>query len=318
MASEPLMRDVVVDAIYSAARADRDVLFLSADLGAAALDRFRADLPGQFLHAGISEQNMIDVAAGLAASGKRVFCYAMASFITARCYEQIKVALGAMRQPVTLLAVGVGLGYDDAGPTHYTTEDVACLRALPGVEVLSPADAESAAVMAQRCLHAPALRVLRLERPSLPAVYRGRFAAALPAGVAEVVPGEDVCLLASGYLLHRALAAREQLEREGLRPGVVDLFRVKPVDSDALLGIVGRYRSLITLEEQWLPGGVGAAVLEVLGDAGAAMAVRRMGLPERYFFENGGRDRLLDGVGLGVTDVAAAVRCVAARPAAVA
>jgi transketolase len=318
MASEPLMRDVVVDAVYEAARRDRDVFFLAADLGAAALDRFRADLPGQFVHTGISEQHMIDLAAGLALSGKRVFCYAMASFITARCYEQLKCALAAMRLPVTLVAVGIGCGYDDAGPTHYTLEDLACLRALAGVEILSPADAEATAAAVRLALAEPAFRVLRLERPALPAVYGGRFAAALPAGVAEIAAGDDVCLVASGYLLHRALAVRARLAREGLAPGVVDLFRVKPLDAGALTSVLARYRAVVTLEEQFLPGGFGSAVLEACADTGLAVPVRRLGLPDRYPFENGGRDHVLARAGLAVEDVARVVRETAARPAAVA
>ena len=121
MAAKPkLMRDVLIQEIYARAKTDRNVLFLSADLGAESLDAYRAELASQFVYPGICEQNMIDVAAGLAAAGKTVFTYAMASFITARCYEQLKVALGAMNKPVTVVSVGVGLGYDDAGPTHYT------------------------------------------------------------------------------------------------------------------------------------------------------------------------------------------------------
>lgn len=318
MAAERLMRDVVVDAVYEAACRDRNVFFLSADLGAAALDRFRAELPAQFVHTGISEQHMIDLAAGLALSGKTVFCYAMASFLTARCYEQLKCALAAMRLPVTLVAVGVGCGYDDAGPTHYTLEDVACLRALAGIEILSPADAEATAAVVRLALERPAFRALRLERPALPAVYGGRFAAALPAGFAEVMPGEDVCLVSSGYLLHRTLAVRERLRGEGIAPGVVDLFRVKPVDARGLARILGRYRAVVTVEEQFLPGGVGGAVLEACADAGLLIPVRRLGLPERYPFENGGRDHLLARAGLGVDDVAAAVRALASPRAAVA
>jgi transketolase len=172
MGAKPkLMRDVLIQEIFARAQRDRKILFMSADLGAESLDSFRETLPSQFIHPGICEQNMIDVAAGLAASGKTVFTYAMASFITARCYEQLKVALGAMKQPVTVVSVGVGLGYDDAGPTHYTTEDMACLRALPGVEIWTPCDEESTREITQECCERPAFRYIRLERPALPEVY---------------------------------------------------------------------------------------------------------------------------------------------------
>src|SRR3989304_2603659 len=103
-AKPKLMRDVVIETICAAARTDRNILFVSADLGAQALDDLRRALPQQFIHAGISEQHMIDLAAGLALSGKKVFCYAMAPFITARCYEQIKCVLASMNLPVTLIS----------------------------------------------------------------------------------------------------------------------------------------------------------------------------------------------------------------------
>lgn len=308
MSEKILQRDALIDAIFEAAQKDKDIYFISADLGAKALDRFRAELPRQFIHAGISEQNMIDLAAGLAMSGKKVFCYAMASFITARCYEQVKCALAAMRQPVTLIAVGVGLGYDDAGPTHYTTEDIASFRALPNMEIHSPADAESTLALADLCLKRPALRLVRLERPALPAVYNGRFAQVMDAGFAEVAAGQGAAIISSGFLLHRALAAREKLAQAGIAASVFDLFRVKPLDGAKLAQELSRFKAVVTVEEQVLAGGFGTVVLEALADNGVMLPVKRLGLPDRFYFENGGRGRLLDSIGLSVDAIADAVR----------
>ena len=256
---------------------------------------------------------MIDLAAGLALSGKKVFCYAMASFITARCYEQIKCALAAMRLPVTLIAVGVGLGYDDAGPTHYTTEDLACLRALPGVEVLSPADAESAAALDQLALAHPAPAYPPSRATGAAAVHDGRFAASINAGLAEVITGEGVCLVAQGYMLHRALAARELLVRTtGDHPGVIDLFRVKPLEADVL---AARARPL--LERRDGRGAVPARRVR-LGRAGGA---RRRGalLPVRRSVSRTASSSRTAAAstcspgGPDVDHVAAAVRAMAAR-----
>lgn len=304
----PLQRDVFIDTIFEAAQADRDVLFLSADLGAKALDRFRADLPDQFIHPGICEQNMIDVAAGLARSGKKVITYAMASFISARCYEQIKCVLAAMNQPVTVVAVGVGLGYDNAGPTHYTTEDLACLRALSGIEVWSPGDAESTRELARLCIERPALRYVRLERPALEPLYDGAFPTVCDAGLAEIVPGENVCVLSSGFLLHRSLEARELLKPEGINLGVIDLFRLKPLDAHRLAELLRNYDKIITLEEQGLDGGFGSAVLEALNDKQLHKTLLRLGLPDRYFFENGGRAHVLEKCGLNPATIALRIR----------
>jgi transketolase len=308
------MRDVFVDAVFAAARDDRHVVLLTADGDAAALDAFRAERPNQLLHCGGAEQGMIDLAAGLSQAGRNVFVLAPASVLATRCHERIKCALATTGRAVTLVATDVGLGAEDAGPTRYATEDIACVRALAGVEILSPADDEAATAIAARALAVPAFRYVRLERPALPAVHQGRFAAALDAGVAEMCAGAEVCLVASGFMLHRALAARAQLAAEGLPAGVVDLFRVKPLDGHRLADVLAHYRSVVTVEEQYLGGGFGSAVLEALSDAGLALPVVRLGLPERYHFENGGRTLVLDRAGLGTADIVAAARRLAARP----
>ena len=312
-ASTRPMRDVFVDAIVAAARDDRDVVLLTAD-DALDLDALRAARPSQLLRCDAAEQHMIDLAAGLSLAGRHVFAVAPAAVLATRCHEQIRCALATTGRPVTLVATDVGLGAEDGGPTRYATEDVACLRAVPGIEVLSPADGEATAAIAARAVASPALRYVRLERPALPPVYQGRFAAALDAGVAEVAAGAEVCLVASGFMLHRALAARARLAADGIPAGVIDLFRVKPLDGQRLADLLAHYRAVVTIEEQYLPGGVGSAVLEVLSDAGFALPVVRLGLTERWHFENGGRSYVLDRAGLGTADIVAAARRLAARP----
>jgi len=308
MTDKPLFpRDVFIDELYEAASKDKDIVIISADFGAPALDRFRDDLPDQFIHSGISEQHMIDMAAGMALCGKKVYAYAMAPFLSLRCYEQIKAALSLMDLPVTLLSVGVGVGYADAGPTHYITEDLACLRALNGMEVVTTCDPESSREVARLTLSKPALRYIRLDRdPELP-VYNGDFSSAIDAGMHELHSGDDVCLVTSGYLMGRALATKNQLAEQGINAGVIDLFRIKPLNGGALRKILGRYKYVVTLEEQGLDGGFGSAVLEAVNDHGISTSIKRLGLPERYFFENGGRNYILDNNGLSVGDISKAV-----------
>ncbi|NQV55722.1 MAG: 1-deoxy-D-xylulose-5-phosphate synthase [Rhodospirillales bacterium] len=297
MAAKPqLMRDAVIDTILEAARKDKDVLFISADLGAAALDGFRADFPDQFIHAGISEQNMVDLASGLALSGKKVFLYAMAPFITARCYEQIKCVLSSMNLPVTLIAVGVGLGYDHATLTHFTPEDIACMRALNGIEVLSPADAEAAASIARLAVEDPKFRYIRLERQPLAPIYGGAFEGALKNGFGHLIKGSQVAIIACGYLVHKALAAAEELRSAGIDAGVIDLVRVKPIDGARLTSVLGEYDAILTVEEQSLEGGMGSAVAETLIDAPITKTplppIKRLGLKDGFEVVNGNRDEL--------------------------
>ena len=302
-----LQRDAFIEVIHLAARKDRDIFFLSADFGAEALDAFRNELPGQFIHCGISEQHMVDMAAGLALAGKKVYIYAMGPFISLRCYEQTK-CLAMMNLPVTMISVGVGLGYADSGPTHYLTEDISCMRALNGIEILTPADAVATIEMAQLSLVNPKLRYIRLDRETLPAIYSFEvFEDVLQNGFHRLEIGSGVCILSSGYMLHRVMKAYDDLAKQGVQVGVIDLFRIKPIN-DNLLAVLDRYKAVVTVEEQCLSGGFGSAILEFMADNGMSKPVRRLGLPDRYYFENGGRSHLLDVFGLSVENICEAVK----------
>jgi transketolase len=302
-------RDVFIEEIFEAAKNDRDIFFVSADFGAPSLDKFREELPGQFVHSGISEQHMMDMAAGFALAGKKVYVYAMAPFITLRCLEQTKCSLALMDLPVTIIAVGVGLGYADAGPTHYATEDIACMRAIVGLEVVSPCDEVSTRMVARQTIERPRLRIIRMERNALPSIYKTCDELG-ETGYTELESGKDVCVLSYGNSLHRVLKARRESEASSF--GVIDLYRLKPIDM-ALAKVLDRYSGVVTVEEQCLSGGFGSAVLEVMAAGGLLKPVKRLGLEERYYFENGGREYLLDRFGLAVEDILQAVRHLSAE-----
>ena len=303
MKKATFQRDVFIDEIFSCAEKDRNIFFISADFGAPALDQFRQQLPDQFIHAGISEQHMIDMAAGLALSGKKVYVYAMAPFITMRCLEQTKCSLALMGLPVTIISVGAGLGYADAGPTHYNTEDIACMRSIVGVDVLSPCDEIATRMVASMTITRPGLRVIRLERHALPSIYSSETEVGNK-GYTELQRGSDICLLSYGHMLHRVMEAATRVMGSGV--GVIDLFQVKPIDN-SLLDVLSGYSKVITIEEQCLSGGFGSAVVEAMADAGLQRPVKRLGLPDRYFFENGGREYLLDQYGLAITDLVSTI-----------
>jgi transketolase len=290
-------RDAVIGEIHRAAARDPDLYFVSPDFGAPALDAFRAELPRQFLHAGVSEQNLIDLAAGLALAGKRVFVYAMAPFLSLRSLEQIKCSLAAMELPVTLLSVGGGLGYGESGPTHHATEELACMRALGGIEVHTPSDCATARAMAIDALARPAFRVLRLERAPVPALYKDT-ASAMASGYGVFGDG-PLCVLACGFMTHRALHVKEALRKQGRSCTVVDLLRLKPL-GESLADLLARHEQLFSLEEQRLAGGFGSALLEFLSDRAIARPLTRLGLPDLVLGDNGGREDLLERYGLGV------------------
>jgi len=288
-------RDVFINKIFEMALKDKDIFFISADFGAPALDRLREELPEQFLHAGISEQNMIDVASGLALSGKKVYVYAMGPFITLRCLEQLKCSLAQMDLPVTVISVGLGLGYADAGPTHYITEDLACLRSIVNFEVYTPSDISTVGKLAELTNIKPALRILRLDRNALEDLYDQNIL--VDKGFAELKKGDRIAILSCGYILQRLLKNWNEVT-DGTDIGLVDVFRNKPLNLEGLQPIFEKYKKIITLEEQCLSGGFGSSILEAISDLGLGNSVKRLGLEERYYFENGGREYLLDKFGL--------------------
>lgn len=305
-------RDALIDTIYERASVDGDIFFLSADFGAPALDRYRRDLPDQFLHLGISEQNMIDVAAGLALDGRKVFCYGMAPFVSMRCLEQHKTASGLMNLPICTIVAGVGLGYADSGPTHYATEDLACLRALVGASVYTASDSWVASELGRVICEKPHFSFVRLDRTPLPDIAENRDPECVRVGLRLLSPsGRRVCAVSSGLMVHRVREAVSGAPRLANAVTIVDLIRNKPVP-EALAAELSSAEVVVTVEEQTPSGGLGGAVLEFMADRDIVRPVRRITLPERYFFENGGRDKLLQDAKLGVDAIRSTIASMAA------
>ena len=298
--SYPFMRDVFIDAIYDAAKKDKDVYFTTPDMGAPALDKFRNEMPRQFIHSGICEQHMIAMAAGLSLMNKKAFCYAMAPFITSRCYEQIKCSVAAMNTNVTLIGIGVGLGYADAGPTHYTTEDIATMRAFPNIEIITPCDENSTKQVAKLCIDNPKFRFIRLDREALPGIYENTNIN-LEDGYSKVLEGKSKskCVVTCGKLLH---LAKSVIKKNNLDYSLIDLFKIKPLTSKFLKEI-SSYSEIISLEEQCLDGGFGSAVLEFCNKNMLNVNIKRHGLKDRFYFENGGRDYLIKKYGLDIEKI---------------
>lgn len=165
------LRDAFWNTVYDIAKQDRNVLIVAADMGAPALDRFRCDLASQFVNVGIAEQQAIAVAAGLAMEGKRVFVYAIAPFITLRCYEHIRVSVAAMNVPLTIVGVGTGFSYDDSGPTHHMVEDISAIRVLPNMEINSPSDNAMVSAFAHMSCRMDHPNYIRLGRKVVPEIY---------------------------------------------------------------------------------------------------------------------------------------------------
>ncbi|MCF8479500.1 MAG: 1-deoxy-D-xylulose-5-phosphate synthase [Rhodospirillum sp.] len=284
------MRDAFFSTLFDRARNDANILVVSNDFGAPSLDRFRAELPGQFINAGISEQNMVSLAAGLTMGGKTVVVYSIATFVTLRSCEQIKIDLCAMRLPVTILGVGTGYAYNADGPTHNAMEDMAVMRAMAHMTVLSPSDAEVAKVCAERLPLAKGGPVyLRCDRGTWPAL--GEAETLVEKGLVPRRAGTDLALVATGGMVHRALDVASRLESEGLSTCVIDLARVKPIPMD-LMALLASVAAVATMEEHTTHGGLGGAVAEFMADHNLVKPLRRLAIDDDHLYAYGARPTL--------------------------
>ena len=294
-------RDAFFDKLYEIAKNDRDVILICADMSAPSLDKFRRNLRSQFINIGIAEQNMIAVATGLALSGKKVFTYAIMPFITLRCYEQIKVDMCAMDVPVTTIGVGAGFSYDDSGPTHHATEDIAIMRVLPNITILNVTDNIMATACAEIAYNYTSPLYIRLDRAPLPEIYR--TGENFSNGISCLKSGKDVCIVATGNMVHKALELSDKLKEHSIDVGVVDLYRLKPVNSELLLKYLKQSTRVVTLEEHLINGGLGSIVAEVLVDNDVAIPLKRIAIPDKYCYTYGGRESIQKTVGLDKDEV---------------
>lgn len=286
------MRDAFFDRLYVLARKDPDIMIVTADMGAPSLDKFRDNLAKQFVNVGIAEANMVTVAAGLALGGKKVFIYAIMPFVTTRCYEMLKLELSLMKLPITAVGIGSGFSYDDSGPTHHSTEDISIMRVLPDMTIWNSTDSVMARELPDMACALQGPSYIRLDRKIFPDLYRP--GEDLSAGLKQVKKGRDICIIATGNMAHSGLRIAAQLAK-GPRPldaGVVDLYRLKPVNVDCLLGYIARAEKIVTLEEHLLAGGMGSAVAEALADAGRTMPLKRFGVQDKYYYAYGGRQNI--------------------------
>lgn len=321
MADPRRMRDAFLQTVLERMRREDDIFFLTADFGSPVLDLIAAEKPDRFLNVGIAEQNLVNVSTGLALEGFRVVAYAIAPFITMRCFEQTRVNLAILSQVrqinVNLVGVGAGFSYDVSGPTHQALEDIAVMRALPNVGVFSPSDSSAASAMADFGLTNPGPKYFRLDGKPLVDLPGPATAKDIERGFRTWGTKGDVALVATGYLVHLALQAAEMLSRNGVSVRVVDMLRLTGFNGADLRNTLAECKALVTAEEGFIGrGGLDGCILQWATDEGLHTRFDHLGLPPRYSFEIGGRGELLKAVGLDAAAMAERVkRLHAANPA---
>ena len=297
-------RDTFIKEITDQAKKDRNIFFVSADFGAPALDQFRKKLPKQFIHAGISEQNMIAVAAGLALSGKKVFVYAMAPFVSLRCLEQHKTITALMNLPVTTIVAGIGIGYADAGPTHYVTEDLACLRSLIKSKIYTVSDPKISSYIAKKLCKNPEFCFVRLERLAPEPIYKNLKVQDVNKGFIMIKKKLKIkkLIVSHGYQFIRLKKYFEKNNDLFNHYHLIDLINTKPIPK-ILKKIFNSYSEILTIDEQTEQGSLGSALLEFLNNGETKTKIKCYNLNENFIFENGGRERLLNSNGLNLSNI---------------
>ena len=298
------MRDAFFNELYEIAKKDRDVILVSADMGAPSLDKFRKDLASQYINVGVAESSMITVATGLALSGKKVFVYAIIPFAISRCYEFIKLDISLMNTPITIIGIGAGCSYTEAGPTHHAIEDISIMRVLPNFEILCPSDSEMAKEFAKKAYNSDHPVYIRLDRMSLPIKRNYMYIEGFDSGFRELKKGKDICIVATGNTVDDALEIQKETD---LGIGVIDLYRLKPIHKK-FIECLKKYKYIISWEEHLLAGGLGSILSEIITDHDLSVKLKRIGIDDRYCCIYGGRDNIQKQTRIDKNDVLNAIK----------
>jgi transketolase len=284
---------------------DRRIMLLTADLGFMVVERFAEAFPDRFVNVGVAEQNMLGLATGLAEAGFLPFCYSIAPFAVLRPLEFIRNGPVAHHLPVRIVGVGGGFDYGPAGYTHHAVEDIAVLRAMPGMTVLAPADADQAAGVLTASWDLPGPVYYRLAKGGAPVPgLEGRFALGQ---VDRLRAGRDVLILATGGIVPEALAAADLLAASGIEATVLGVASLQPAPAEDLRAAIRAAPAVVTLEAHGVTGGLGSLVAEIMAEAGLARPFRRIGAGDATDGRSGSTTWLNAQHGLTGRQVAASV-----------
>jgi transketolase len=272
-------RKSFTDTLLSLAREDKNIVAVTTDArGSVTLGDFAKELPAQFVECGIAEQDAVGISAGLAHSGKKVFCCGPACFYVARSLEQVKVDLAYSKNPVKILGVSGGVAYGALGATHHSLHDIAVLRTFPGMNVVLPCDARQTAKLVKFLVDFPEPVYIRVGRVEVPDVYENDDFD-FEIGKANMLQdGKDLTIIGTGETVYHALKAGKELAAKGISARVLDLSWIKPFDKEAVLKAAKETGRIITVEEHSRFGGLGALVTEAISEC--PVPVRILGIPD--------------------------------------
>ncbi|MBN1559579.1 transketolase family protein [candidate division KSB1 bacterium] len=275
---------VFADTLIDLAKTDKNIVVVTSDSrGSGKLTSFAEQFPDQMVDVGIAEQNLVGVAAGLAAAGKKVFAVSPACFLTARAFEQIKNDVCYSNHPVKLIGISAGVSYGALGSTHHSLHDFAALRALNNMSIIAPADnfETRASIICAAAMKTPVY--IRLGKRAIEHVHETDAVFEIGKAI-TICDGGDVAFIATGETVVQALLAAQLLGRQGVSCRVVSMHTIKPLDIEALVHAARECKAIMTVEEHLVHGGLGEACAAHLLQAGIALPCKIVGIRDEYTF----------------------------------
>jgi transketolase len=300
-------QQVFADTLLELAHADRDILVVTSDSrGSGKLVAFGDQLPQQIIEVGIAEQNLVGVASGLAAAGKKVFAVSPACFLTIRALEQIKNDVAYSDRPVRLVGISAGLSYGMLGSTHHSLHDYAALRCINNIDIIAPADNFETREAVKAVINHPRPVYLRFGKKDMPHLHKPDQSFEIGKAI-TLRDGGDVTIIAIGEPTARAVAAADLLAADGLSCRVISMHTLRPFDAAAVIHAAQTSRALITVEEHSVHGGLGEAVASLLFQRGLMLPFKIVGIPDEYTV-TGDQHDIFDHYGISADGLAQTAR----------
>jgi len=273
-------KQAICDVLLDKAADDKNIVVLCSDSrGSASMTPFFAAYPEQSVEAGIAEQDLVGMAAGLASCGKKVFVASPASFLSTRSYEQVKVDCAYSDTNVTLIGVSGGVSYGALGMSHHSVQDIAAIGAIPNMRVYLPSDRFQSARLVETLLEDDKPAYVRVGRSAVPDVYSQDNCPFEMNRATWLRQGTDIAIIACGEMVRPAIDAADLLAHEGIAASVLDMYCVKPLDRDAVLRAASRAKAVLTVEEASPYGGLGSRVAQVVAEE-CPKPVKSLALPD--------------------------------------
>ncbi len=278
-----------------------DFVVLDADLAAATqTGMFKKAFPDRFYNCGIAEQNMMSIAAGIAATGKKVVCSSFAMFAAGRAFEQVRNSIGYPHLNVIIGATHAGISVGEDGASHQCNEDIALMRTIPGMTIINPADETEAKLAVRAAFEIDGPVYMRFGRLAVPVIFDETYKFELGKGV-ELKSGTDVTIIATGLMVNEALQAYELLKQEGISARIINMHTIKPLDKEIVIKAAKETGAIVTAEEHSIIGGLGSAVCECLAEE-CPTPVVKLGVNDVFGY-SGAAAKLLDAFGLRAQNI---------------